>query len=115
VALGFIFNLLSSCLNIFSFPVSTAKLIGDFYNNKRSTANSCLRFTYSFVSLMLHQYYWSCHSYSANRQSTANKKMRENFLLVLQICPALPMGMANIPRFARKRRGQRSANNLSYG
>ncbi len=39
-------------LNIFPFPVSTAKFIGDFYNNGRSAAISCLRFAYSFVSLM---------------------------------------------------------------
>ncbi len=28
-------------LNIFPFAVSTAKLIGDFYNNKHSTVNRC--------------------------------------------------------------------------
>jgi hypothetical protein len=27
-------------LNIFPFPVSAAKLLGDFYNNRRSAANS---------------------------------------------------------------------------
>ncbi len=27
-------------LNIFPFPVSTAKLLGDFYNNRQSAANS---------------------------------------------------------------------------
>jgi hypothetical protein len=42
-------------LNIFLFPVSTAKLIGAFYNNRQSAANSCPRFAYSFVSLMLLQ------------------------------------------------------------
>ncbi len=67
---GHYFEFLLRCrllLNIFMFPVSTAKLIGDFYNNRRSTANSCLRFAYSFVSLMLCQYYLSCDTYSANR------------------------------------------------
>jgi hypothetical protein len=42
-------------------------LIGEFYNNRRSMANSCLSFAYSFVSLLLRQYYWCCVSYSANR------------------------------------------------
>jgi hypothetical protein len=44
-------------LNIFPFPVSTAKLIGDFYNKRRKAAKSCPRFAYSFVSLMLRQYF----------------------------------------------------------
>ncbi len=46
-------------LKIFPFPVSTAKLIGDFYNNRQSAANRYPRFAYSFVSLMLQQYYLS--------------------------------------------------------
>jgi hypothetical protein len=61
-------------LNIFPFLVSTAKLIGDFYNNRRSAANSYPHFAYFFVSLLLRQYYLSCDSYSANRRSAANKK-----------------------------------------
>jgi hypothetical protein len=68
-------------LNIFPFLVSTAKLLGDFYNNRRSAANSCPRFAYFFVFLMLRQYYWRCDSYSANRRSTANiKKSAKNFM-----------------------------------
>ncbi len=79
-------------LNIFPFPVSTEKLLGDFYNNRRSTAISFPRFTYSFVVLMLRQYYWRCDSYSANKRSAANiKKIRENFVLALRICPASPI------------------------
>jgi hypothetical protein len=31
-------------LNIIKFPVSTAKLAGDFYNNRQSAANRCLHF-----------------------------------------------------------------------
>jgi hypothetical protein len=27
-------------MNVFPFPVSTANLLGDFYNNRRSAANS---------------------------------------------------------------------------
>jgi hypothetical protein len=78
-------------LNIFPFPVSTAKLIGDLYNNRRSAANGYLRFAYSFVSLMLRQYYLSCNSYSTNRRSVANKKIRKNFVLALRIHPASPI------------------------
>jgi hypothetical protein len=36
-------------LNTFPFPVSTAKLLGDFFNNRRSAANSYPRFAYSFL------------------------------------------------------------------
>jgi hypothetical protein len=61
-------------LNIFPFPVTIAKLIGEFYNNRRSAANQCLRFASSFVFLMLRQYYWRCNLFSANRQSAANLK-----------------------------------------
>jgi hypothetical protein len=38
-------------LNTFPFPVSTAKLLGEFYNNRRTAANNYLRFAYSFVSV----------------------------------------------------------------
>ncbi len=61
-------------VNIFPFPVTTAKLIGEFYNNRRSAADRCPRFAYSFVSFMLHQYYWSCDSYCVSRRSAANNK-----------------------------------------
>jgi hypothetical protein len=84
-------------LNIFPFPVSTAKLLGDFYNNRWSAANSSPRFTYSFIFLMLRQYYWRCDSNSTNRQSAANiKKIQENFILALRICPTSPIGAANV-------------------
>ncbi len=76
--------------NIFPFPVSTAKLLGDFYYNRRSAGNSFPRFAYSFVFLMLHQYYWSCDSYSANRRSAANIKNLQ------KVC----IGATNSPRFA---------------
>jgi hypothetical protein len=42
------------------------------------------------------------------------KKIRENFLLALQIRRASPIGAAKAPRFAYKRREQRSANNAFY-
>jgi hypothetical protein len=99
VALGIIlifFFRRSFVLNIFLFLVNTAKLLGDFYNNRRSTANSCPHFPYSFIFLMLRQYYLSCDSYSANRRSTANiKKVCENFILALRIRPASPIGAAS--------------------
>jgi hypothetical protein len=85
-------------LNIFLFPVSTAKLFGDFYNNRQSAANSYPYFAYSFVFLMLRQYYWRCDSYSANRRSAANiKKICENFILALRIRLASPIGAASVP------------------
>jgi hypothetical protein len=55
VALGIFLQVLIRrrfVLNIFPFPVSTSKLIGDFYDNRQSAANSCPRFAYSFVSHM---------------------------------------------------------------
>ncbi len=61
-------------MNVFPFPVSKAKLIGEFYNNRRSAANRCQPFAYPFVSLKLRQYYWCCDSYSAYRQSAVNMK-----------------------------------------
>jgi hypothetical protein len=39
-------------LNIFPFPVTTAKLLGNFYNNRQSAAKGFPRFAYSFVVLM---------------------------------------------------------------
>jgi hypothetical protein len=37
---------------MFLFPVSTAKLLGDFYNNMQIAANNLPHFAYSFVFLM---------------------------------------------------------------
>jgi hypothetical protein len=74
--------LIRRCLvfNVFPFPVSKAKLTGEFYNNRRSVANQCPRLAYFFVFLMLRQYYWRCNSYSANRRSAANiKNPRKSF------------------------------------
>jgi hypothetical protein len=58
---------------------STAKFIGEFYNNRQSVANWCPRFPYSLVSLMLREYYWRYDSYSANRRSAANMKNPQKF------------------------------------
>ncbi len=67
--------LLCRCLtlDIFPFPVTTAELIGEFYNNRRSAAHGCPRFAYSFVFLMLRHYYWRYDSCTANRRSAANR------------------------------------------
>jgi hypothetical protein len=54
-------------LNIFLFPVTTAKLIGELFNNRRSAALRCPRFAYSLVFLPPRQYYWYCDSCAANR------------------------------------------------
>ncbi len=89
-------------LNIFPFPVTIAKLIGEFYNNRQSAAHGCPRFAYSFVFVMLRQYYWRCDSFSANRWSAANNKNPRKLLI----------GAANSPRFAFKRRERRSANTV---
>ncbi len=89
-------------LNIFSCPVTTAKLIGEFYNNRRSTAHGCPRFAYSFVFLMLRQYYCCCDPFSANRRKAANtkKSMKTSYwrcefatlrLLVQRRRPASPL------------------------
>jgi hypothetical protein len=67
-------------LNIL-FLVTTAKLIGEFYNNRRSAVHGCPRFAYSFVFLMLRQYYWRCDPFSANRRSAANKKNLRKLLI----------------------------------
>jgi hypothetical protein len=91
-------------LNIFPFPVTTAELIGEFYNNRRSAAHGCPRFAYSFMFLMLRQYNWRCDSYSAIRRSAANMKIRKNLII----------DAAKASRFAYKRRVQRSANNIFY-
>jgi hypothetical protein len=64
---------------------------------------------------MLCQYYWPCDSYSANRRSERIKKIRENFFFVLQICPALPVGAASVPRFAYKRRLSHCTNGIHCG
>ncbi len=47
-------------------------------------------FAYSFVSIMLGQYDWSCHSYAANRQNMRNKKTTGNNLLAAASSLASP-------------------------
>jgi hypothetical protein len=62
-------------LNIFPFQVTTAKLIGEFCNNRRSAAHGCPRFTYSFVFHMLRHCYWRW-------RSAAKKKILRKLLIV---------------------------------
>jgi hypothetical protein len=76
-------------LSIFPFSVTTAKLLGEFYNNRRSAAHGCPHFAYSFVLLMLRQYYWRCDPFSPNRRSAANEKNPQKLLI----------GAANSPCF----------------
>jgi hypothetical protein len=82
-------------LNIFGFPVSTANLLGDFYNKRQSAANSFLRFSYSFVFL-------SSTIGPAIRTPPIGiaqrtlKKQTKHFLLGLPICAASPIGAAGI-------------------
>ncbi len=77
-----LFGFLICChlvLNIFCF----CSVLNNFYassvKNKRSGAIRFLCFTYSFVSLIMHQYYWCCDSHSAYGQSGVKKKKSANF------------------------------------
>jgi hypothetical protein len=98
-------------LNIFPFLVYTVKLIGDFYNNRRNTSHGCPCFAYSFVFLMLRQYYWRCDLCTANKQRI--NKIRENNLLALRMRIASPIGADSVPCFAYKCEAQRSGINMS--
>jgi hypothetical protein len=80
---GHYFGFLIYChlvLYLFPFPLSTEKLLGEFYYNRRIAANTFPRFAYSCVSFILRQYYWHCDLYSACGQSAAKKKNLRNFL-----------------------------------
>jgi hypothetical protein len=60
VALDIIMNVsirLQLLLDVFPFPVSSAKLIRNFWCNRRYEANRLPHFVYSSVFLMLCQYY----------------------------------------------------------
>jgi hypothetical protein len=83
-------------------PVSTAKLLVDFYNYRRSAVNHYQCFAYAFVFLMLLQYYWPCDSYSANRRSAAKKKSAKTSYWRYELA-----------LLAYKRRMPRCANNIS--
>jgi hypothetical protein len=96
-------------LNIFPFQVSTAKLIGDFYNNTPNTVNRCPRFAYSFVSLMLCRTIGAANFTPRIGESQRIKKTHENSLIL----PASPVGAASAPRFAYMCRVQCSVNNIS--
>jgi uncharacterized protein YjfI (DUF2170 family) len=88
--------------NNYLFPVSTAKLNGNFWTNRQSAAKLFPHCAYSFQSLMLCQYFWHCDFYSTCRQSATNKiKKSANFLLLArQMHPASPIGVASVPHFA---------------
>jgi hypothetical protein len=113
-ALFWFFTLLSSRIERISVSGHYSEINRRVLQQKLSAALGCPRFAYSFVSLMLRQYYSYCDSCPANRQSAANKqKIREKNLLALRICLALPIGAKSAPRFAYKHRVQRSAINIS--
>ncbi len=92
-------------LDIFPFPVSTAKLIGNLCNNRRSAAQRYPGFTYSVVFLMLRQYYWCCDSYVANTVGGVRR---------IQLKSAKVIGAVSVPRFIHKRRGKRSASKTGW-
>jgi hypothetical protein len=75
-------------MNSLPFPVSTAKLIGEYYNNRRSTVKRSPCFAYSFGFLMVCQYYWCCDSHPANRWSVANmKKLQKSYYWHCECAP----------------------------
>jgi hypothetical protein len=119
VALGIILNfffLHGLVLNIFPFPVSTEKILGNFYNNRRSAANSFPRFAYSFVVLMLRQYYWRWDSYSANRRSAANiKKSAKTSYWLYEFAPASPIGVASFSPLCLLAPNATHANKITRG
>jgi hypothetical protein len=93
--------------------VSTAKLAGNFYNNRQSAANRCLRFACSFVSFMLRNAIGAAiHTLPVCEvQRTKNNPRKlligaENSLLFAYWC-------REAPHFALKRREQCNANNGS--
>jgi hypothetical protein len=74
-----------------------------FWTCRRSLAKSYLRFAYSLVSFMMHQYYLCCDFYFTYRQIATNIKQNvkfSNFRLALRMYPALPKEAANMSRFA---------------
>jgi hypothetical protein len=86
-------------LNIFPFPVNTAKLLGDFYNNRRSALNCFPRFAYSFVFLILSQYCTTGPAIRTPPRGEAQQRKKKPQKLLI--------GTTNSPRFA-DRRGERS-------
>ncbi len=113
---GHYFEILIRChlvLNIVPFLVSTVELIGNFCHNRQSVVNRCPLFAYSFVSLMLRQYYWSCNSYSTNKQSAANNKKNTKFPYWHCKCAPLPLSAQRRCPFAFTCRAQRSTNSIN--
>ncbi len=108
LSIFFFFTSPSSCIEHISISGHYSEI------NRQSMAHGCPSFAYSFVFLMLRQYYWHCDSFAANRRSSANKqKSAENNLLALQMCLVLPIGVESAPHFTYKCRAHRSAINIS--
>ncbi len=100
-------------LNLFLFLLSNEKLLDEFCYNRRSAA---IRFCAPPIL-------W-CSLYCANTIGAASftmrmgkaqwtKKIRDNSLLTMQICPMSPKGVASATRFTCKRRVKCGANNVS--
>jgi hypothetical protein len=105
VALGIILNFLIRrrfVLNKFPSQVSTAKLIDDFYNNRRSAANMCPRFAYTIGPAI-------------RTKRSENLKNPRKLLIGTANLPRFAYRRASVPRFAYESRMPRSGNNFSCG
>jgi hypothetical protein len=87
-------------LYIFPFLVSTAKLLGELYDNRRSTENRCPHFAYFFCTLC-------CANPIGPVSHTppiANEKICENILIATAKGPALPISVTKELHSAYKHR-----------
>jgi hypothetical protein len=115
-ALFWIFFWPSSRIGHIPFPVTTAKLLGDFYNNRRSAVNSFPRFAYSSLSLCCANTICSAIHTLPKGEAQRTKKKNPRKLCI---------GATNSPRFAYRsgerspaspiRQRPRSAKNISCG
>ncbi len=113
VALGIplLFNWSPSCTEPISISAQYWEIISEFCNNRQSAANTIPRFAYSFVSLILRQYYWLCNFYSAYGR---RKKNQRNLFIDTANSPTSSIGMASASRLACKCRMQRKSSNFGY-
>jgi hypothetical protein len=93
-------------LNIFPFLVTTTKLIGKLCNNWQSAAQIYLRFVYSSRPLCCANTIGAAIHTPLTGKVRRIKKIRENTLLALQMCPASPKGTVSMPCFVHKRLGK---------
>jgi hypothetical protein len=97
-------------MNVFLFLVTTAKLLGEFYNYRRSIVHvlPILSFPLCCANTIGH-----CDLYSARTKRGEYEKSTKILSLALRKRPASPKGAASAHHFAYKRRAQRSANNIA--